>query len=272
MEKSRIGIFIDNIFIFFIIIITLFAWTNKYLKNNIYSIIISFIISFIIFKIILYFQNKKLKKLMLEKSDIKKIKTTNFALRTMTQKEQLKFFKEMLKNTVNFTESSSGLIIENSILFIIKINEDEIKTSTIYEIYQNNKNNSIQEIALVCNKIELEALKLCEFFQNIKFTIFTPVETYALMKKYNYFPSTTAFKTISQKPLKNRLINEIFIKKQGKNFIKCGFLLYFSCLFIPFTKYYLVSASLCVLLGALCFCFGKKEIKINSLSQKYLLN
>lgn len=274
MEKSRLGKFIDNFFIFFLILISLFLWTKKYIRKSLYAFIIAFIISFIVFKIILYIQNKKYRKLMLEKSDLNKINIYNYHLRTLTKKEQLEFFKKMFLDKRKYIVSGNNLIIEDQILFIIELNTEEINSSSIFNIYKNIKikKNSIKEVALVCNKINSNALKISDSFSDLKFTIFTPLETYALMKNYNYFPIEIENKTKLKKSLKKRLINEVLIRKQAKNFIKCGFLLYIACLFVPFTNYYLISASVCLFLGAICFCFGKKEIKINSLSQKYLLN
>jgi len=267
MERSKTGRFLDNLTICLIATLLLFLLCRTFISNNLVSIIISIVISFILLKILLYFQNKKYTKLNIQKNEIKEISEYNFALRSLTSKEQINFFKEMFKEK-NIEIKKDSIAIENKILLINKLNIDQVDNETVFNIYANYKNENYKEIALICNKISQEALNTLSKFDNLPFSIFTPIETYSLMKKYNFFPEIRQTKT-KKKP---SFIKHAFIQKQAKGFIRCGFLIYFAGIFVPFTKYYLISGSICLIIGALCLCFGKKEPKKFTLSENLLLN
>ena len=268
MSKSKLGYFIDNIAIFLISFIISFVIIKSMVANNIICLIISSISSFLIFKIVLYFQNENLRKLSIKNSEKQNILNCNFALRKMTLNNQTTFFKNMLKeNDVKIT--SYGLIIDNKILLHIALNIDIIKPEHLFSIYAKIKNTltfEIKEICLICNKVSEDVKSIITNF-DIKFTLFSPEETYAMMKTYSFFPPLPP----QPAKIKTNLLKSTFIKRKGKTFINCSLGLYLFSLFTPLTKYYLISASILFLIGLFLICFGKHNKNIEPLSKQILL-
>lgn len=273
-NRSKLGIFLDNTSLMLISVLLAFIFLKQFIKNNLLCLTLSILFGFIILKIILYFQNKKYTKLEINKNEIKNIDKANFELRKLQIQKQVAFFKTMFKN-MDVVSYKNYLIIEKQILFILKLNVDIILPQDIFEAYQTAKQqvNDIKEVVILCNKTSPEINNILSQFSkdSISFAIFTPVETYALMKKHNTYPYINNNEK-TQKINNFLLIKRSFVKKQAKIFIKCGLLLYFSSLFLPFTTHYLIWASVCLILGAICLCTKEKDPIITPLTKQLILN
>ena len=270
MVKSKLGRFLDNSWIFFSIFVISFVLFKTRIANNYIILPLSLINTFLLFNVLLFFQNKKYKQLSLKTSENQEIMAYNFELRKLSPSSQETFFKNLLSSK-QIIKSPHGLIVENEILIFNGINHDTIYPETIFSIYskaKNMKKYNIKEICIICNKISEETKNLIKNFTDIKIIIFSPIETYALMKKYSHFPSLSNQK-IKTKP---NIFKEAFMKQKGKSFIKCGIILYIFSLFLPFTKYYLITASFLTILGTICMCFGKSNKIDESISKQKLLN
>lgn len=276
MQRSKLGKFIDNTSITLIFVIISFFFFKKFISNNIYCLILALIAGYWALKILLYFQNKKYTKLSIQKQEVSSIEKYNFELRKLPFKKQLDFFKNML-NDKNIRQAKNGLIVDNQIIIFIKLLDEQIAPKHLFECYIKTKefiektNIQIKEITIICNQISQEATSYLSKFSDITFTIFSPIETYALMKKYNTFPTIENTEK-TQKVHKITFIKHSFVRKQAKIFFRCSLLLYFSSLFVPYTKYYLITAAICLILSAICLCFGSKEIPLSPLSKTILLS
>ncbi len=272
MSRSKFGRFIDNVVITLIVFLISFALLKTLIISNWVCVIVALIFCFCVLKIILYFQNKKYNKLSIEKNEVKKIDECNFELRKMSEDKQISFFKNMLAK-LEVTKKNKLLIVQNKIAINVNLFNDKLESQDIYKIYskiQNLQTEKIQEVVIICNSVPIEIINLTNRFNNLKFTFFSPIETYALMKKFYYFPSLST-PNKAKKHTKMAIVKQAFMHKHAKNFIRCGLLLYLAGLFVPFTKYYIISASICLLIGAICLCFGQKESVVNPLSKQILL-
>lgn len=268
MEKTKFAKFIDNFTIFFVCFIVLFILFKTKVNNNLICLFFSFFVSLVIFLIILNNQNKKLKQLSIKNKEKNDIIKYNFALRKMSESSQLTFFKNMLINK-DIKKTTNGLLVENKVLISINLNSDEIYPENIFKIYakvKNMKGAKPEEICLICNNINEDVNSILKNF-DIKFTIFSPVETYAMMKRFSYFPETNS----EQIKIKKNVFKESFMKEKSKSFFKSSLVLFVFSMFVPFTKYYLITASILLLLGTICLCFGKQKIIIEPLSKQILL-
>ena len=191
MNRSKFGRFIDNTSITLLSVIFSFVLIKKLISNNIHALILSLIVGFWVIKIVLYFQNKKYTRLSIEKQEIENIKKCNLELRKLTTSEQLKFFKEALKNK-NIREAKKGIIINNQVIIFILLHEESVTPYHLFTLYSKLKqlkkhtNTLVTEITIICNQITQEATNYITQFSDVKFTIFTPIETYAMLKKLNH--------------------------------------------------------------------------------------
>lgn len=275
MERSKFARFIDNSSIILIAVILFFFTLKKYLRNNLLCITIAFVFGFFMLKILLYFQNRKYYKLNIQKEEKRHIEEINFILRTMDSIEQVSFFSQLLKNQKT-EKLKGGLLVNGSLFMFFNLYEDSLSSSFIINTYLKIKeyqkvfpSNNIQEVVLICNSINDETKIFLTKFTNIKFTIFTPIETYAIMKNNNLYPDGF----LTEKPQNTKKIikiNNIFNQNKAKTLFKSSALIYFSSLFIPFTKYYLITAGVLFILGIFCL-LKNKPLPISSLSKSILL-
>lgn len=267
MPQTKLGRFIDNISIAFCSTIVFLVWIKKIINNAYISLFISMSLSFILIKIIKHFQNKKLKKLNIKKEETNNILQCNKALRMMQLNKQVSFIKKLFKNQK--VKQKNFMLFTEDYCIINQLNNDLTTTEKIYESYQNMqnlKNENIKNIIIIGNKISPEANLLMGEFNNIKIEFISPIELYSLMKNANKYPCT-----INQKTQKNKFklqIKPLFMKKSAKLFFRCGLLLYISSLFVPYFKYYIISASILLILSIICLIFGKKEQLNLSLIEK----
>jgi len=269
MVKSKFGRFIDNSFIFSVFLLISLSFVRTKLSNFLISLLISIVISTALIILIIKFENRHLTKLSILNSEKQAIIDYNIALRTMSESSQLTFFKNML-NCKNIKQNPNGLIIDNTLILCLKLHKDIINTEDIFILYskiKNIKSYNLKEICIICNKVSNDAESLIKTINDITITIFLPIETYALMKKYSFFPK------LKEKPpiIKTHIFKQEFLKNKGKTFLKCGMFLYLLSIILPYTSYYLITASILTLIGFIFLIFGKKQNKQQTLSKQILL-
>ncbi len=254
MSRSRLGRSIDNVVISIALSLLFFVLYKTFIPYSLLALALSVITSFFIMLLIISHQNKRFEELKIEKSELKKIEKQIFELRKLSAREQLDFFFEMLKS--ENPERHDDFLVINNLLFAVKLHESEIKDGDLFQIYSSaRKNKNINEIVVVINKVDENVQKLAKLF-DIKFTFFTPLETYALEKKYNHFIEVSEAEQKKQRRLN---IDRTFVKSRAKVFIKFGLLLYLLAVFVPFTKYYLIFSSLFLFIGIIFLLFGQKD-------------
>ena len=260
MEKSRFGRFLDTTALAIIFYILVLSILGKYFIV-VHSLVLSLALTFVFIKIVLHFQNKKYEKLNIKKQELKLIKLTNIEVRKLTKKEQFYFFVKALGQDV-ITTWNSFILVNNVVikptLYINKITEENI-----FETYAQVKliKNKYEEVAILCNDYTPEAKSLAKTLDK-KIVLLTPPAIYSVLKKYNYLPPLPE-ETKKVRLTPRVLFQSSFVKKQAKSFIISGLLLYFTSLFIPYTTYYLITASILLLFGLTCLIFGKRENKLS---------
>ncbi len=264
MRRSFIARFIDNTVICLIAVLLCFVLLKSFIANNLISLTLSLLVGLFVLRLLLRYQNKKFIKLNIESEEKINVELTNFELRKLTFSEQLKFLKDAIKESKIINKSY--IITNNGVAIFNCLDKELINSEEVFYAYGKVKNKAdISELVIISNGYESDLSSLIKRFKDIKIYVFDPIETYALLKKYNCLPNIQK----TQKQAKNFKIQRIFAKKQGKNFIKCGFLLFVAGLLVPFTKYYTISAAVFLFFGAICLCFGSKEY--DSVSSSILL-
>ena len=260
MEKSKFGRFLDTSAIAIIFAVICLILLRKYF-NIVHSIVLSIALSFVFVKIILHFQIRKYNKLNIKKQELKLVELTNIELRKLSRKEQLFYFVKVFRQ--DFIKVSNGFIVLKNAIIKPYLHLNKITEEQIFECYAYSRqtNNSCEEITLICNDFTSQAKTLAKSLNN-KITFLPPALTYSVLKKYNALPTLPEqAKKVKLTPI--ILIKSSFVRKQSKNFIISGLLLYFTSLFVPYTAYYLTTASILLIFGLTCLIFGKKDNTIN---------
>jgi len=259
MEKSKLAKFLDNLVLSICILILSFLIFQKYFRNYKLSIICAVVASAIIIKIITSFQFRRLKKLGLEKEEIKNIEKLNFYIRSQTQQSKTLFLKRLFQDEKPIVKN--GFILTNSGVAIANyLNKNEVTEEQIFEIISKLdflKKLKITEVALIVNQAP-KNLKT-QLDENIKLCFITPDIFYAIVRQKNLLPNFSTEKT--QKVLLKHRININFAKNQAKHFFRIGIVIFAMSFFIPFAKYYLILSIVCFVISAIMLVFGKKPIE-----------
>lgn len=266
MTRSKFALFIDNLSIMFVLTLLSFIFLRSIFINKILCLILSILIGFLVLKIIIKFQNRYYNKLSIKNEEIKNIEKTNIYLRKMQDDTLYELFCKALTPYAP-QKNDNAILLNNNIVFYIFLNKDQLSPQDIFEAYKKSFiNTNLKEIVIVCNTLSKEAIQTLNNFRDIKITLFAKTETYSFLKKANCLPE---FKEENQLKKRKNIFN--FQKKQYKHFIKCGILLYISSLFIPYTNYYLITASILLICGVLVYCFGKDEASPSFPSHELLI-
>ena len=262
MEKpTKLAKTIDNIALTFIFMLLCFLFINKYLKQLYVSIILSVIFGFIFIKIVYSLQTRHDAKLGIKKEEENLVEQTNIALRKLSKIQQTAYIKTLLKQH-NPKVVGKAILLDNNIIVINKLDDDQLQLNAIFEINLYIKKAKLQpdEIAIICNDISQQALNYKEKIPDLPISFITPKLLYSLAKKYDCLIDVN---TSKQKIKKFKLsFAKMFMKTQSRYFIRCGHILYLASLMVPFSRYYIISASICLFVGAVCLLFGNKETKI----------
>ncbi len=258
MEKSRLARAIDNFVLAIAIFTLVFLFFKQFIKSNLVCLSLTFVLSCFFVYLIRAHQNKRFSKLSIKKSELKDIENCNFELRKLPQKKQLEFFKTLLHSFCP-TEQGGGLLLNNGVFICMDFNEEELSQSTVYKTYaMADGENKLSEIVILCNGASEPARQLVKKLDK-KISIFTPIETYALMKKYNHFP--TQSDASAKSPHRTFPLFHVFMKSRARDLIRIGLALNFVAIFIPFSKYYIIVGSISLLLGVICLLFGRRQPK-----------
>lgn len=259
--RTKFARFIDNFVLTAIFMVFTFLFLQKYIKILYISIGLSVFMGFVFIKSVFYFQFKRYSKLGVKKEELKNIEHTNITLRKLTYNQQIIYLKKLFSK---FNPKLSGkfIMLDNDIFVINKLDQSNLSIDAIYEIYARTNKIKVKpkEVAIVCNNVDQSVINQKNKLGDINISFLTPEYIYALSKKYNCEIKNTpeSLKQINFKPKMSKL----FMKKQSRYFIRCGLFLYLTSLMVPFSRYYIISASIFLLVGAVCLIFGTKEIKL----------
>ena len=242
--RTKLARFIDNFALTSIFMVFTFLCIKKYIKILYFCIILTILLGFIFIKTITYFQFKRYTKIGLKKEELKNIEYTNITLRKLTYNKQLIYFKKMFAS-FNPKLAEKFIMLDNNIFVLNKLDQSNLSIDTIYEVYARTNKMKVKpkEIAIVCNNVDQSLINQKNKIGNINISFLTP--EYAVKK--------TSFKPT---------ISKLFIKKQSRYYIRCGLFLYITSLMVPFSRYYILSASIFLIIGTICLIFGSKELKL----------
>lgn len=266
MKRSLFGVFIDNTVLSIFIIILCFIFFKQFIANSLYCLALSILISGVFVFTIISAQSRKLNRLSLKTKELADVDSYNIALRKLTKKEQMGFFSRFFENSKVISEDAL-LISENTALFV-KLEHDTIESQDIFSSISQCLALKIENIIIICNQVDNAAIKLADVLEK-NITFLTPIETYAMMKNHNIFPETNA--AAQKKKGKFNFIKSAFMRNKAKNFLKIGLLLFLLSFFVPFSKFYIISASVSMLIGVVCLLFGKRKIVASELPKELKL-
>lgn len=255
MNKSKIGILTDSLFLCLLSFLILFGWCFKIIKNAKFSFFVSNTLSFIAF--IVYFLTQ-LKKYNISKTSLRDKKDSlfykNFLIYCLDETAN-KFYENLLNSKHLF-----GNIYEsNNLLYYINIKSE--LTANDFNIANNiclTKNKSL----IFISENVADSFKSLITNSPTLFYFYNFHDMFQIMKEQQIFPSdikrnkNNNFKTFSFK-LKNNTLKSL-TKNKFKDFSLSGISLILFSFFIPYSLLYLITGSFLLLLSIICL-FNKNQ-------------
>lgn len=248
---------LDRIIATVIFLFLISLWLNRLLSDIISSIFIAVLICFAARTIFLHITNRHGDK------------------KTITCQEMLQCFALMGSDGVNehllplFPESAKAEITSGYIFFT-RENEKEIlfacyrfspaSAEEIAKVYRFAKENGIKKVTLLSRPMQRQVLLLAKSLP-LDFTYIEPRKVHKFLAKHNALPvKEFSFKKKREKgkgfSLFKETLSNIFTKKRAALFLISGISLGVLSIFTHLTVYYLVMASISLILAAICFFRG----------------
>ncbi len=269
MNKSKLAITIDSIFLSFISSLICYVWLKFYLKNAILITFFSILVFFLVFFVFFYFQNKKYKNLNLSLAD-KKLseKCLNFFL--FSDDENYNSFLQKLLSAKHI----DGFIFENQNNYFyinLRWSVDDKDFFQANKFIQSNEHS--KELIFICHNQEEKFLTINKLSPT-PFKVFLFNSLFKIMKQKNLLPATYAFKQKTKreklKSFKNNFL-ESLSKRKFKEFFFSGLSLIVLSIFLPFSFYYQIFGTFLLILSVICiFVKNNKTIATNSNLEDFL--
>lgn len=257
--QSKLSVFLDSIFLSTIAFFISMATFKVLIKNHIICLLLGAIVFALCIKIILPKNYSEWNKKILSNSEHKHMEKCIFALQSMEKAKLLTFFKQLFAKTYSVTTTSNYIIIDGKLLVAFDYISDKSSKRVVLDAYIKASKLNISEIAIFTDTQNPETTVYAKNLSGDKIFFFDNSDTYALMKQYSTFPinrdDNTKIKKLSN--LKNMSLS----RKKARSFLFTSFILYFSSLFIPFTGYYLIFASISLILSIICFMMTDPKIE-----------
>lgn len=249
---NKMANLIDILSISVITFLLSFVWIKFYIKNITLSILISLIISIFSIMIIRKINTKKLSKYATTKAENEKIQSISNTLILGSFEDNLIFLNNL------FPESKIEdfyIVTHNSNIIIPKLDCLEFTTNDLLTILKNKKINQSKSISIITQSVN----KACiEYASNLSIKInFLQIEDIAKLT------DTSPIPTITITPKKHNtilMIAKMFIaRKNVKGYIISAIFIIFSSIIVPYKTYYLVFASLLLILALISVVANKED-------------
>ena len=239
-----------------------YIWLSYSLDDSSFALVLSIAISLFLELTSFLVARRKQAKQRLKSSQ--KSDAENMFLALAINPKAIEFFYDLFSSRhKNVTKKENYLIIENldsqRILFypILKIGNIEIDDIiTIAKL-----SSSFDKIIISCNEISPSCSQYKELVgRNI--TLLNKYDTYlTLYKEYDYFPKTTEIQPVKQKISFKNFLQRFFHRSKAKGYIFSGLIVLLSSLYLPYSLYYKIVASVLLVFAIICFVLPSNNIQ-----------
>lgn len=219
-----------------------FIWLRFYIKNMIVSLLLSIVISLLFLIVIRKIYNKKMSANIKNKSDLEKLKNFSNSLLLTSYEDNLDFFQKI------FPESKIQdfyLIATNNTLIIPKLDCLEFSINDLLTILKHKNINQQKAITIITPSVNKACMEYA-LSLSIKINFLNIQDIYNMNSN---MPSSII--TITPQKTNTLLtIAKMFIdKKNIKGYILSAIFIIFSSFIVPYKTYYLISASILLILA-----------------------
>lgn len=249
--QTKLSIISNIIFKYFIIFAISVLWLNFYLANLVVVIILSTIISITLGKVVSIIKKKKT---IIAENSLKEqdhIKNISFQLLLTDHEKIINFYNILFKANHNVClVKNQALLIDDKYIFIPAYSSQTISIDMVAEYYKQYKEN--QQIIIAGISFSGDAINLSNKIRNTKINLLNEQSTYKLFKKYDFYPDFKISQTVKEKFKLKNLKDIAFTKSNSKQYLYSAIIILITSLFINYSVYYLIFASLLFIFSAIC--------------------
>lgn len=261
MTKSRFARFFDAITFSIAFFLLCYLVLRKYIKSLPLTLVLTSLLCLIFIKIFTYIDLSKYRRLGIVKEELKNIENLNISLRSSSHIKQTMFLKTLFKN-LSPKYQNGFIILNNNAAVYNLLYKDNVKKEDLFLVISKRdflKSKHISEVSIICNEIDKSALEFKVPKLDFEVKFITPEILYSIAKNNNLLVLDEPEKT--QNSYKKLIKVPKFVKSQSKYFFRSALVLYLFAFFIPFSRYYIISATVLLTFGLILFIFGSKPMK-----------
>lgn len=244
MVKSKFAQIFDTFWFIFGFGIICFAWINKYLKRNFWSLFITAILCIIVSKLIWSLSTKNINRKKLKTQELKFAQNCIDYL-ALNPSMVLSFFTKIFENA---QIEDNYLIVDNSLhYFDYSTDQTTIKTLS----FLNEKTQKYKVYLYSSNLSQKCSNLLCQ----TQITWINDYDCYLLMKEKQLFPISQQKNEKLQKTKLRQALYQMFARKKAKPYLFYGTLLLLSSFVMPYALLYCIIGSISIVFALICIIF-----------------
>ena len=256
--------------VFFRICLTFLAcliWFRYFVNNLTFALIYTAILTFVIELTIHFFLERKNSKNKLKKEEEKLVEKISynfiynpeFALDYFDKLCNINYLSEKKKDFLVLTRKNE-VDGEKTILFP-SFSFNSFSSQNLIDVLRKTEKFNASKIVVCCNQVSNDAISLAKK-QEKKIVLLDSKGTYLkLAKPHNFFPENLKEFDFSVKPKFKDLLKNSISRKRAKSYLFSSLILLFSSFVIRMNIYYLVFASVLLVLSIICFFYQPKDLK-----------
>lgn len=257
--KRLLNIFQEGLKLFLFFFIA-YIWLAYSISSRTFALIFSTSIALLLEILSLIISKKHKKKKTIKQSQ--ENDAENMFISLVSKNDPIDFYFNLFKTRhKNVIRREDYLLIQEQNQTILFYPFLKIKTLSVDDLIAiTKKDNTVSKIIITCNDFDKECAAFCEDLK-IEATILNKYESYSMLyEEYDFYPEITkqALKTKSSLRL---IIQKIFDKQRTKNYLISGVFLFLFSLYVPYSLYYKITASILFLFACVCLLKNKPITK-----------
>lgn len=266
MKNNLLFVIIDNIFIFILLFTLNLIWCLYFFAEPLWGVIVAVAISVIEIVVYKLISRKKRAKNNIKLQELKRIQQIRDTFIYMPKEIIVNFFFKLASTKHTAIAKTSYVVVgqEQKVIVYPMFKIANLSADELIDIYNSVKEQSVKKIIVLCNTFEQDVLNVIKNF-SIKTLVLDYMQTYNdLLKEYSFYPEITQTQTGTAKYGFKQLLLLAFDKKKTRGYVVSALFIAFASVFVRYKIYYLIVASLLILMAIAC----QFSLKFNKSPQK----
>ena len=263
--KFKLSSMFSFLFRIFLIFSLVFIWARYYVDNFAYSVILACVLTVVIDLILKIISNRRNERYNLKNKELELIEQINNTFVVQDEQETLNFFEKLVKKRHSAERTKDYVLItdqDQKIVLMPFYTHRKFNADDLVFCINKIKNVGAKKLIVCVGEYDDNVLKFAENF-SLNILILNKTQSYLkLFKEYDCYPENLVSLRVSKKNNMKELVAFSLNKKRTKGYFFSSFVLLFSSFFVRFNLYYLIIASVLLVLALISFINPKFNKKI----------